>query len=58
MLPKHGRNIMVDKGVRNVFDKAPPRVDGTEIQSYSNVPIGYGYSIFGREYFLNISKQF
>jgi len=45
-------------GVRNVFDKAPPRVDGTEIQSYSNVPIGYGYSIFGREYFLNISKQF
>jgi len=46
-------------GVRNVFDKAPPRVDGTEItSSYSNVPIGYGYSIFGREYFLNISKQF
>ena len=45
-------------GVRNVFDKAPPRVDGTEISSYSNVPIGYGYSLFGREYFLNISKSF
>jgi len=45
-------------GVRNVFDKAPPRVDGTEVSSYSNVPIGYGYSLFGREYFLNISKSF
>ena len=33
-------------------------VDGTEISSYSNVPIGYGYSLFGREYFLNISKSF
>lgn len=49
---------VVGFGVRNVFDKAPPRVDGTEISSYSNVPIGYGYSIFGREYFLNISKSF
>lgn len=45
-------------GVRNVFDKEPPKVDGTEISSYSNVPIGYGYSLFGREYFLNISKAF
>ena len=49
---------VVGFGVRNVFDKAPPRVDGTEISSYSNVPIGYGYSLFGREYFLNISKSF
>ena len=49
---------VVGFGVRNVFDKEPPRVDGTEISSYSNVPIGYGYSLFGREYFLNISKQF
>ena len=49
---------VVGFGVRNVFDKAPPMVDGTEISSYSNAPIGYGYSLFGREYFLNISRQF
>lgn len=49
---------VVGFGVRNVFDKEPPKVDGTEVSSYSNVPIGYGYSLFGREYFLNISRQF
>ena len=45
-------------GVRNVFDKEPPMVDGTEIQSKSNVPLGYGYNINGRSYFMNASYRF
>lgn len=45
-------------GVRNVFDKEPPMVDGTEIQSKSNVPLGYGYNINGRSYFMNVLYRF
>ena len=41
-------------GVRNLFDKEPPMVDGTEIDSKSNVPLGYGYNINGRNYLVNL----
>lgn len=53
-----GDTFTVGFGVRNAFDKHPPKVDGSEISSYSNVPIGYGYNILGKEYFFNISKAF
>ncbi len=45
-------------GVRNVFDEEPPFVDGTEILSKNNAPIGYGYDIMGRTYFLNVAAKF
>ena len=41
-------------GIRNVFDQAPPFVDGSEVLSVNNVPIGYGYDLRGRTFFLNL----
>ncbi|HEX7060784.1 MAG TPA: TonB-dependent receptor [Woeseiaceae bacterium] len=45
-------------GIRNVFDKAPPFVDGTEILAVNNAPIGYGYDLRGRTFFINIGASF
>ena len=45
-------------GVNNVFDKKPPLVDPSEVFSVSNVPIGNGYDLFGREFFLRLRKSF
>jgi len=48
----------VGGGVRNVLDEAPPFVDGSEVQAINNSPIGYGYDLMGRTYFLNVSYDF
>ena len=47
-------------GVRNVFDEPPLLVDGSErqIQSVNNVPIGAGYDLRGRVFFLNAGARF
>ena len=45
-------------GIRNVFDEEPPVVDPTEVLSTRNSPIGYGYDLNGRTYFLNIAANF
>ena len=45
-------------GIRNVFDDEPPIVDGTEVFAIRNVPIGRGYDVNGRTYFLNIGANF
>ncbi|MEX2489395.1 MAG: TonB-dependent receptor, partial [Pseudomonadales bacterium] len=45
-------------GVRNVFDEEPPFVDGTEILSTNNAPLGFGYDLNGRTYFVNIRATF
>lgn len=45
-------------GVRNVFNTEPPLVDGSEVLSYNNVPIGVGYDLNGRVYFLNVQANF
>jgi len=45
-------------GVRNVLNEKPPFVDGTEVLSINNTPIGYGYDINGRVYFLNVGVEF
>lgn len=45
-------------GIRNVFNEEPPVVDGTEIQSINNTPIGYGYNLGGRTFFLNVGVNF
>ena len=44
----------IGAGVRNVFDKEPPVVDGSEVLSYSNTPIGYGYDLQGRTFFFDV----
>ena len=45
-------------GVRNIFDEPPPQVDGSEILSVNNSPIGTGYDLNGRVFFLNMGWEF
>ena len=45
-------------GVTNIFNKNPPQVDGNEVFSISNVPIGNGYDLNGREFFGSIRYRF
>lgn len=45
-------------GIRNLLDEEPPIVDGTEILAVNNTPIGYGYDINGRTFFLNVGINF
>ena len=49
-------------GVRNVFDEEPPKVDPGEnfesLNAIGNTPIGYGYDLNGRTYFLNVAASF
>ena len=45
-------------GIRNLLDEEPPVIDGTEILAVNNTPIGYGYDINGRTFFLNVGINF
>jgi len=45
-------------GVDNIFDTAPPQVDGTEVLSIANTAIGNGYDYDGREFFFSVRKAF
>jgi iron complex outermembrane receptor protein len=45
-------------GVTNLFDKAPPLVDGNEVFSIANTAIGNGYDYDGREFFFSLNKSF
>ena len=45
-------------GIRNLLNEEPPFVDGTEVLSINNTPIGYGYDINGRVYFVNVAFNF
>ena len=47
-----GDTWRVSAGARNVFDTPPPVVDGTEIYSVNNTPLGAGYDVNGRVFFL------
>jgi iron complex outermembrane receptor protein len=51
----YGDTWTIGAGIRNVFDEAPPRVDGNEVLAVNNTPIGLGYDLFGRTYFFNVS---
>lgn len=53
-----GDRWTVGLGVRNVFDEWPPQVDGTEVFSINNTPIGVGYDLNGRSVFLNVAASF
>ena len=45
-------------GIRNLFDEEPPLVDGNEVFSVSNVPIGNGYDLDGRTFFASVRLSF
>ena len=45
-------------GASNLFDKAPPQVDGSEISSKNNAAIGYGYNMMGRTIYANFGYKF
>jgi iron complex outermembrane receptor protein len=46
-------------GARNVFNEEPPLIDGRPISfDRSNVPLGRGYDVQGRQFFLNVSAAF
>lgn len=46
-------------GVSNVFDTEPPLVNGGEgITQISNTPLGNGYDLDGREFFMSVNKRF
>lgn len=51
-------NWNLGMGVRNVEDKAPPLADPSEVTGVKARPIGYGYDVFGRTFFLNASYNF
>ena len=44
--------------VENVTDQEPPLVDGTEVFSRSNRPLGVGYDLLGRTFFLSAGFRF
>ena len=50
--------FQVTLGVNNVFDNDPPEVDGSEVLSLSNVPIGAGFDVNGRTFVAQIRKSF
>ncbi len=45
-------------GVSNIFDRAPPKVDGSEVFARNNNPIGNGYDFDGREFFASARIKF
>ncbi len=45
-------------GIRNVLDQEPPFVDGSEVFSFNNAPIGAGYNLLGRSIFASVAYNF
>ena len=44
----------VGTSIRNVFDEPPPVVDGTEVFSQNNSPLGFHYDLYGKAYSINV----
>ncbi len=53
-----GDTWTIGAGVSNLFDEAPPQVDGSEIFAANNTPRGLGYDTNGRTMFFNIAANF
>ena len=49
----YGDRWTLGAGLRNVFNEAPPTVDGNEVFAFNNVPFGAGYDYLGRTAFVN-----
>ena len=45
-------------GARNLLDEEPPFVDGSEVFSVNNTPLGAGYNLNGRTLFMNFTVNF
>ena len=44
-------------GIRNLTDVEPPFVDGSEVFSWSNTPLGVGYDLMGRALYASFSYR-
>jgi iron complex outermembrane receptor protein len=53
-----GDKWTIGAGSRNILNEKPPLVDGTVVFSNFNVPVGNGYDMNGRTYFVNVSVRF
>ena len=53
-----GDTMVIRAGVQNVFDTAPPKIDTAQVFGISNTPIGAGYDLNGRQFFVSVSKDF
>ena len=51
-------DIRLIVGIANIFDETPPLVDSNEVFAISNVPIGNGYDLDGREFFGQLLYRF
>ena len=51
-------NWEVVMSVRNLTNQAPPKVDGAQVFSRNNVPLGLGYDLLGRTFFLSAGFRF
>ncbi len=51
------RDYYFAAGIRNLFDEEPPFVDGSEVFSRSNTPIGAGYDVLGRAAFMSFTYR-
>ncbi|MGB0835735.1 MAG: TonB-dependent receptor domain-containing protein [Psychrobium sp.] len=51
-------NWAINAGVRNVFNDAPPELDGDAGGNIRNVPLGVGYDTFGRTVFATLNYKF
>ncbi|NNC97403.1 MAG: TonB-dependent receptor [Gammaproteobacteria bacterium] len=53
-----GDQYTIGGGVSNIFGKAPPLVDSAQVLATNNTPIGYGYDLNGRTFFINLGGKF
>ena len=52
-------DFLIRLGVSNIFDTEPPKVDCDELfLCISNIPIGAGYNLNGREFFATVEYRF
>lgn len=51
-------NWEVVASIQNLTDEEPPKVDPTEVFSRNNVPLGVGYDLLGRTFFLSAGFRF
>jgi len=57
-LYRQGDTWSIGGGIRNVFNEPPPQVDATEVDAIRNSPIGFGYDLNGRTYFVHLQVRF
>jgi iron complex outermembrane receptor protein len=53
-----GDNYTVTVGIQNIFNDAPPVVDGGGVFSTRNIPLGVGYDLFGRSAYMSMGYTF